>query len=354
MELKLLRAPLLLAVLGLLVACDRKPVTAAPVERSTPVRTAVAVSGPAMPDIRTSGVVVNKDEMKLSFKVGGVVKRIVVQEGEPVRQGQTLAEIDLTEVNAQLERARQLAEKAQRDRARGERLYADQVISLEQLQDLRTQAKLAGATLQSARFNRGYSVISAPRAGTVLRKMVEAHELVTAGQTVLVLGARDAGFVVQLGLADRDAVQLQLGDAAVIRMDAFPGRDVGANVSQISSAADARTGLFPVELHIAGTPLPLVSGLVASVIVSPASARSGSLIYVPIAAVVAGDADTASVYVVDGDHVRRRAVRVAFMQGTQVALSTGLRSDEVVVTDGALYLADQEKIHVVNTADRGP
>ncbi len=53
-------------------------------------------------------------------------------------------------MNAQVEQARQLAGKAKRDVERGERLYNDQVISLEQLQDLRTQASVAQAQLNGA------------------------------------------------------------------------------------------------------------------------------------------------------------------------------------------------------------
>ena len=102
-----------------------------------------ASNGPAVPPIDTNGLVVTKHEMRLSFKMGGVVRRIHVQEGDVVKQGQRLAEIELTEVGAQVEQARQLADKAERDLKRGENLYADQVISLEQLQDLRTQAAMA-------------------------------------------------------------------------------------------------------------------------------------------------------------------------------------------------------------------
>jgi RND family efflux transporter MFP subunit len=240
-----------------------------------------------------------------------------------------------------------MAAKAQRDLQRGERLYADQVISLEQLQDLRTQASMARAGLSSVQFNRGYSVITAPRDGVVLRKLFEQSELVPAGQTVLLFGARDRGYVVQLGLADREIVQLKLGDVADVRMDAFPGRSFAGKVSEISSAADQKTGMFPAEVRLDGAPVSLVSGLVARVTLMPASASAGTLTYVPVAAVVAGDADKASVFVVDGDHVNRRAVRIAFLQGTQIALAEGVKPGELLVTDGALYLADKEKIRVV-------
>ena len=53
-------------------------------------------------------MVVNKDEMRLSFKMGGVVRRSTCRKAS-VSQGQRLAEIELTEVNAQVEQARQHA-----------------------------------------------------------------------------------------------------------------------------------------------------------------------------------------------------------------------------------------------------
>src|SRR6187401_1576557 len=131
----------------------------------TPVRTAAAFTGPAAPTIHTNGLLANKDEIRLAFKVGGVIRNMSVQEGVRVRKGQKLAEIELTEVNAQVEQARQAQEKALRDLQRGERLYADQVITLEQLQDLRTQAAVSDAGLKSAQFNSNYSAIIAPRDG---------------------------------------------------------------------------------------------------------------------------------------------------------------------------------------------
>ena len=337
----------MLAASALLSACSGSAQTATIDVAPTPVKIERSVGGPAMPSINTNGVVVNKDEVRLSFKVGGVVKRIPVRAGDQVHKGQLLAEIELTEVNSQVEQARQLAAKAQRDQERGERLYADQVISLEQLQNLRTQATIARAGLSATQFNRGYSVITAPRDGVVLRKLVEQSELVPPGQPVVLLGARDSGYVVRLALADREIVQLKLGDGADIQLDAFPNRHFLGRITEIASAADDKSGMFAAEVHFDTSGLSLVSGLVAKVSVVPASARAAQLTYVPVAAVVAGDARTASVYVIEGDHVRRRAVKVAFMQGVDVALADGLKTGELVVTDGALYLQDNEKVSVV-------
>ena len=247
-------------------------------------------------------------------------------------------------MNAQVEQARQAAEKAARDVARGERLYADKVISLEQLQDLRTQAAMAEAGLNSARFNWSYAAIVAPRDGTVLRRLAEERELVAAGAPIVVLGAQDRGFVVRAGLADREIVQVRLGDAVHVRLDALPDASLEGKVTEIASAADRASGLFDVEVGIEGAALPLKSGLVAKLTIVPSSANAGSRVYVPIGAIVEGDGRSARLFVLDKDSARRRDVEVAFIEGAAVALASGVEAGEHVITDGAQYLEDGERV----------
>ncbi|HTU64501.1 MAG TPA: efflux RND transporter periplasmic adaptor subunit [Steroidobacteraceae bacterium] len=319
--------------------------------KPTPVRIEHASTGPAVPPIDTNGIVVTKDEMRLSFKMGGVIRKISVQEGDVVKAGQRLAAIELTEVEAQVEQARQLAEKAARDLKRGENLYADQVISLEQLQDLRTQAALADAQFKSARFNQGYSVITAPRDGIVLRKLVEERELVGPGTPVLVFGESDRGFVVRAALADREIVNVKLGDKGEIRMDAFPGQAMTGKVVEVASAADPKSGMFPIEVQFESPPPRLVSGLVARLRLAPVT-TAAPLTYVPMAALVEGNGDRASVFVIEGGKAQRRDVRVAFITADSIALESGIRTGETVITDGALFLENGEAVEVVPAAQQ--
>jgi RND family efflux transporter MFP subunit len=289
--------------------------------------------------------------MRLSFKTGGIVRRIAVLEGQEVKRGQVLAEIELGEIGASVEQARQAADKAQRDLARGESLYADQVISLEQLQDLRTQASVAAAQLSAARFNLGYSVITAPRDGIVLRRFVEERELVPAGQPVVALGAREGGYVVKAALADREIVQVSIGDTVEVRLDAFPDRTLPGTVVEASRAADERSRLFPIEVRIDSTPLPLASGLVAKLAIQPARTRTETLLYAPLAAIVEGDRDRASVFLVAAGKAKRQPVRIAFITNGAAALAEGLAEGDQVVTDGALYLEDGEAVRVLAPDD---
>lgn len=321
----------------------------------TPVRVARIVTGPAVPAVATSGVVANKDEARLAFKIGGVIETVAVEEGQSVHKGQLLARIEPPEADAQLEQARALAEKAERDLARGERLYADQVISLEQLQDLRTQSRVAAAQLASVRFNRGYAAIVAPADGVVLRKLAQARELVSAGQPVLAVGARTRGVVIRAALSDRELVLLRLGDPAQVQLDALPGTTLTGRLAEAARAADERTGLFPVEVRLDDPPAALASGMVARLRLLPAAGRDASLPYVPLAALLEGEGHRASVFVLDGAHARRRSVEVAFITPLGAAVRKGLKPGDQVVTDGALYLDDGDPVDVItDRAATGP
>jgi RND family efflux transporter MFP subunit len=168
---------------------------------------------------------------------------------------------------------------------------------------------------------------------------------------VLVLGESDRGYVVRAALADREIVNIKLGDKGEIHMDAFPGQAMTGTVVEIASAADERSGMFPVEVHFDTPPPRLVSGLVARLRLAPTS-EAPPLTYVPMAALVEGDGDRASVFVVDGGKAQRRDVRVAFITADSIALESGLAAGEAVVTDGALYLENGESVEVLRDTSK--
>jgi RND family efflux transporter MFP subunit len=292
-----------------------------------------------------AGTVAPKDEIAASFKVGGVIARIAVDEGDAVRAGQTLALLDLGEIDAALTRARSAATKAERDLARARRLYADSVVTLAQLQDAETADEVARADLTAAAFNRRYAIITAPSSGVVLRRAAEPGETVAPGTTILVLGSQARGTVVRAGLADRDAVAVRKGDPAVARFEALPGEAFEGRVTLIAAAAEAGTGTYTVEVSLPGG-RALAAGLVGQVEIRPGRGAPATLI--PIEAVLEAEGDDATVYALsrDGARAERRRVRIGFIHDDRVAVSHGLAGAASVVTDGAAYLDDGAAVRV--------
>ncbi len=94
--------------------------------------------------ISTSGKLYTSTESKLSFKIPGIVARIHADEGQSVKKGTLLASLDLIEMDARVNQAHSAQQKAHRDLQRAERLHADSVVTLEQLQNATTALEVGG------------------------------------------------------------------------------------------------------------------------------------------------------------------------------------------------------------------
>lgn len=305
-----------------------------------PVTTVQAQPERRVVPVYSSGKLANKSEFRLGFKTAGIVKTIAVEEGQQVDAGQVLATLNLKEVNARLESAKTQQQKALRDYQRLEKIYRQKVITLEQLQNARSALQIAAAELQIAQFNRQYSTITAPSAGRVLKRLAETDELIAAGDPVFLLAADAKGWVVRVGLADKDIVRLQLGDTATLALDAFPGAVLNGEVSEIAAVANGQTGIFEVEVSVVDPPAQLRSGFVVRVKIAPSLIEP--LIYLPLESVVAGSKQRGEIYVYDpqSSQVQKRAVGIAHLSDSEVAIRAGLAGKEQVVAKGAAYLRD--------------
>jgi RND family efflux transporter MFP subunit len=328
-----------------LVGCTAKgaadAIAATRTVQVTPVQMAILDN-----TLRAVGLLTPKDEARLSFKVGGLIESIKVEEGQTVKSGQVLAVLKQAEIGASLEQARQATAKARRDLQRGRALLADGVTTEEQVQDLTTAFNVASAAQSGAEFNAAHARIVASVDGVVLRKLAEANEVVQPGQTVLVLGGANRGWVVRIGLADRDAVRTHLGDAARIEFDAWPGQVFAGRVSNISSAADSGTGTFTVEVQIDAGNARFVQGLVAKVALTPQESRQVQVI--PVQALLEANDKEAGVFVLDqaAHEVHRVSIQIGRMNSGRIEVLKGLDAGAQVVTDGAAFLENGEKVRV--------
>src|SRR5688500_2106830 len=232
------RTALTLLVLAACRNSDAKPAAAPDAIRT--VRTAAVAFDTSAQPVTGTGVLAARDEVQLAFKVGGIIARLAVREGQTVTRGQVIATLDLREIAAQVAKAAGAATKAERDAVRARPLYRDSVATLAQMQDAVTALEVARADLETARFTRPYAPIVAPAAGTILRRHAEPGELVAPGTAVVTFASAAAGRVFRIGLTDRDLMRVRLGARAMVRFDALPGRTFAGTVREIAAAEIGR------------------------------------------------------------------------------------------------------------------
>ncbi len=341
---------LLLVLFG--TACKQNYVTEEPASQPTKKRVVVKKleeSTTAVP-IVASGVLASETEANLSFKIGGIIKRLSAEKGQSVRQGQVLAQLDLAEINAQVTQAQNGFDKAQRDLDRVESLYQDTVATLEQKQDATTALELARASLNVAQFNRRYASIVVPFDGKILDKRAERGELVTPGQPIYSVGSAGTtgSQVINIGIADRQIVKLKATDTAQVRFDAFPNRQYAASITEISEEANPFTGTFDVELTLTGYFPELKNGFVGYVSVFPTNVPKHYKI--PMTALIEGKERTANVFTTqDKVTVRKKVLRVDEIHSDFFTVNAlQLSPDEWLVMEGSAYLNDQDTIQIIN------
>jgi RND family efflux transporter MFP subunit len=312
-----------------------------PADDPIPVKLQPVITGSHNRILQYSGLIASNAEARLSFKIGGIISKIYVKEGDHIGAGQLLATLDLTEIDAQVQQATQNVEKAQRDEGRLTNLYRDTVASLEQLQNTHTQLTVAAEALRIARFNRQYAQIRATTSGTILQKLMSEGEYASAGTAVLVFnGTGQNDWVVRFGVSDKDWAILKKGDKAAVTIDAYPDQRFSGWVTKLAEGADPNGGTYAVEVTVVPDGHKLAPGLFCTLQLQPPAGKS--FVFIPASALAEGDGTTGFVYTLNDDKrtVKKLPIRIAYLQGNLIAVSSGLENVQQVVTDGVGYLTE--------------
>jgi RND family efflux transporter MFP subunit len=311
-----------------------------------PVRVKAIAKHDMAPVIHTSGLFTTDDETLLSFKTGGVIEKIWVKEGDAVRQGQLLATLNLTEINAQVAQASISMEKARRDYQRVQNLYADSVATLEQFQNARTALDIAERQWEAARFNRTFSEIRAVANGFVLRKMASEGQVVGPGTPVLQTnGAGRNLWKLRAGVSDREWAVITVGDKATITTDALPGKTLEATVTRKSEGADPMNGTFGIELTVKQADVSLASGLYGKAVIE--GSKKQAFWSIPYEALLDGNAQTGYVFTVTADgKARKTPVVIHRIERNGVLISSGLEEVNEVIISGSAYLKEGSPVEI--------
>lgn len=356
----------------LLIACGGQDAADSAKEYKAPrkVETFSAESVDFEEFIFATGKLASSEESKLSFKTGGIIKKIYVKEGQQVRKGQLLAELDLSEIKAQTQQATlgkeqaainienaQLAVKlAERDYRNAKALYEDSVATLEQLENAEVQLDNAKNQLQAAEkglafnnrnvtmaeFNLKYSRITAPSRGVILRKHAEANELANPGKPIFDFGSKDKAMVIRVNLTDKDIIHVNLGDKASVKFDAHGATTFDGIIREIASIADPYTNTYEVEIEVDPQGKKLLSGFIGTVeIEAPAKT---ALIEIPIDALIKADEKRGEIFLAEDGKAKKVPVEIHRIRGDRLLISKGLKAKDEVIISSVGYIEEHEAI----------
>ncbi|MDE2408133.1 MAG: efflux RND transporter periplasmic adaptor subunit [Xanthomonadaceae bacterium] len=305
--------------------------------------------------VEASGPVTAWEEMQLGVEVSGLrVTALHVDVGQQVQKGQLLLALDhrsldsdLASATAALQQAEAGAELARSKFARGQALVDGHYISVMALDELRAARTQAEAQLGTARalhdaaaLRRSYADLRAPDAGRISKRLVQPGQVVAAGSELLRLIRQDR-LEWRADLAEAALAQVRPGQIVVLQ-----GSGVQGHVRAVTPGVDAstRTGTAYVDLPEPKTVQPgtFVQGRIQT--------GQGEALTLPEATVLHRDGH-AYVFRVGADNRASRVrIEIDSSQAGVVAVRSGVRAGDRVVSAGAGFLADGDRVRVVPAA----
>lgn len=363
------RSALLLSLsLSALAACKEPP---RPQRPSPVVSTTTAVKGPLPYVVIANGEVEPNRTVAVQSLVSGMITSVAIAEGDEVRQGQTILQIDSRPFQAELDRLRgtlardeaQLA-RARADSARFAGLAKDGYITKQQLDQafadvsaLTATVAAGTASLQRAQLDLENTTIKAPISGRTGQLAIQTGNLVRAqADPPLVTINELRPVLVRFSVPERDFAEMRaragLNRALGVTVRPNVGdstRRTTGTLTFVDNVVDRATGSVLLKARVENADRSLWPGQFVTVGLELSVDKDA--VTVPAEAVVTSASGT-FVYVLEDGKAKRVGVKVGRQSGTVIKLDSGLMGGEQVIIEGQSRLSDGAKVELRSTAPR--
>jgi len=358
--------------------CKRRPATSAGREaaaaRATPVSVVKVEPRPVFrAGIEVTGNVEAMEQVKLFSKVPGRLEALRARQGDTVKVYQVIAMIERRAVEAQVETSRAGIKVAEAGLSAAEAGFENATTNARRLRALFkkgscTQQQLDGAetayrsalaqrdlaraqisqleaVLRQAQIQLDECTIRSPMNGVVVNDFDHTRGEMIAPQ-VPVLEIADMSKVrVAVQVSETELASVSEGQAALVKVARFPGREFKGKVWRVSPVVDRRSRTAKVEMLVENPEskgeYALKPGMFARATIVTAESRNA--LVVPERS-VQHQAGKAFVFVANGGHARKVPVEVGLVSAGEAVVAKGLKGGELVIAEGAGGLDDGDRI----------
>ena len=310
--------------------------------------------------LQYTGLIEAHKKIVLNPDVGGKIARIYVEEGDRVKKGQVLAELDTRAIQLQVEQAEaQLAvteanyNDAKNNLERWERLRKENAVSEQQYEQIKlaheaaeSQRQQARAVVNLAKYNLDVSIMEAPFDGIIASKNAEVGDVVNPmmggfGAASGVLTLMDfSKMKIDIEVSHNDVVRIVKGQAASLHVSVYPEKTFEGRVTVVNMAADPLSKKFGVEVQLSNPGLLLKPNTYGDVSLEITSHEDALVI--PQQALL----EDRFVILVQDDKAVYREVVIGLQNSTQLEVLKGLQPGDLVVVEGNYGLEEGADIEI--------
>jgi HlyD family secretion protein len=346
---------------------EAAPETAAAEATVIDVPVVTATTGNIESSLEISGTLAPRSRVAVKPKLPGTLERMLVDIGDAVTLGQTIATIDRREIDAQvdasvaavavakaaldtaeaglasavleLDRAKNLFDKGALPRQRLDAAETSHRSAIAQRDLATANLAQANATLRRAREVQSNSTVTSPVTGFVVERNYDAGS--TPGDKPIVVIADLREMKLEAGVSELEAGRLRVGMKAAISVQAKPGEAFAGQLAAIAPEVDERNRHFKVDVRVPNDGRTLLSGMYATARI--VEATTANAVLVPKAAVTTRDGKRI-VQKVQGSSVSIVEVVEGLADATRVQITKGLSAGDTVLADGRRQLATDAKV----------
>jgi RND family efflux transporter MFP subunit len=292
------------------------------------------------------GTLLGINEAQIYARVNGYVQKWFKDIGEAVKKGDTLAVLDIPEVNKQVEEATANFQLAKTAYERWKRLRAEDAVSQQELDEKTALFRQTEAVLKRLRDQQSFGTIVAPFDGTITRRNVNMGDLVNSGnvgtpQSLFTIAHTDTLHVYVYVPQDRASL-VRIGDDVEIYLASVPEKAVKGRIARTAGAIDTSTRTMQVDVEVPNTDKALVPGSYVEVALKIAQ---GNNLIIPTNSLIFGSGGPFVARVVDGK-VEKRKVVIGIDYGLQVEVKSGVSADDSLIINPLDSLTDGQTVVV--------
>lgn len=332
--------------------------------RPTLVETVAVRQGSIHEQLSLVGSLKPKESVDVVPKITGKLERVLVDVGDPVKEGQLIAVLEGEELAQQVLRAEATLavaqatlaqrhaelENAQADDRRAQQLLQEGLLSRQAMESTQTRARVvqsqvrlaeaqvrqAEADLAELRIRRQQTQVLSPLTGWVAARHMSVGALVNPNNPIVTV-LRLSSMVTEVRVPEERLAGLRVGNRAFVAMDALQGRTIEGRVARISPMLDPATRSGTVQVEIPNPDGQLKAEMSARIQMETGSQREALL--VPREAIVLRG-DRPGVHLLDGQRARFQPVETGISSGGDVEVVAGLSAGMKVITRGTQGLQD--------------
>ena len=278
----------------------------------------------------------------------GVVEALFAEEGDVVKAGQSLAQLETERLTLELARSRAQLERLKTAFERAGRMFEAKMISPNEHDDARFAFEAEETNLRLREYELKEATIRATIDGVITRRHIKVGHTLNQNAPAFEMKRLDI-IEAELNVPEREIQNIRPDQYARVHIDALPDEQFDGAVARVAPEVDAGSGTFRVTVRLANDETRLKPGMFARVDVRIDQHTDALL--VPLHAVVTRRDDN-SLFVVEGGIVERRDVTMGYVSDGNVEILNGVADDEWVVTTGHGGLRNGARVSVVD--DTGP